>query len=300
MTNSPNPPNSIVEMPTKISPANKIQISLQNFAQGIEDAFQDIGALEVNTMIVTQITGVKFDPIEKYLGIRAIPRLTKLSGNENNSDGVDSILELKDEVLLQGLLGNSAFESLYNFSEIRNYYNSQSWYKEWLKRVDLTSPINQLTEGQSSFVRAIKRHMQLREKLEKAVIEEQKNLPNRLTTTNTVIQLPDDEQSIELLSSSGRFRRKLRKLSELRAIIESPEAANHDNLYDIIYAQTIVQIDGDIINRFDKRLFNDSNQEFLLEVHRSAVVSGEEDWRNLLHSIVDLATRLARFFDSKF
>lgn len=296
MINPQNQPTSIISTPVKVSssPDNKMQNALERFATGIQEAFQDIGALEVNTMIVTQITGLKFDPVEKYLAIRDIPRLRDTG---NSLDKMESITDIKDEILVKGLLGSmddSDKFTNYNFREIRTYYERQSWYSEWLKSINFNQTDSQIFEDQCSLVRTIKRHLQLREKLEKAVIEVNSSLVDQSS-----MRLPDDENTIESLVLNSGFCRKLRKLSELKAIIESPDAANNNNIYDIIYAQTIIQIDGDIINRFDKRLFSDPNQEFLLNVHKSAVLSGEEDWRKLLQSLVDLATKLADFFSSQ-
>lgn len=86
------------------------------------------------------------------------------------------------------------------------------------------------------------------------------------------------------------FVRTLRKLSELRAALdgESPSSASS---VDLIYAQTVMQIDGDVINRYNQALFDPNNitrREIILSIHNQGVEAGERQWRGLMQFMVDL------------
>ncbi|MGL5034755.1 MAG: hypothetical protein ACRC6M_13240, partial [Microcystaceae cyanobacterium] len=101
-------------------------------------------------------------------------------------------------------------------------------------------------------------------------------------------QLLDDQQ----------FIAALRKLNELRALIEKGEATDPDNVNDNIYAQTTIQIDGDTINSFNERLFEEKTEtrEFLIKVHQDAVNSGQKNWHSLLHLIVNILSEIPKLF----
>jgi hypothetical protein len=69
-------------------------------------------------------------------------------------------------------------------------------------------------------------------------------------------------------------------------LLAADETSENDNIYDIISAQTLVQMDGDVINRFHKTLFTSDEREFLLETHQKALNTGQANWKNLIDMIV--------------
>jgi hypothetical protein len=85
--------------------------------------------------------------------------------------------------------------------------------------------------------------------------------------------------------------------------LKKPRASETDNIYDNIYAQTIIQLDGDVINYFHKRLFEETHTDdraFLMTIHRDAVTSGQQNWQNLLHLIFDMMSQIPKIFSSSF
>ncbi|MGB3517446.1 MAG: hypothetical protein WBA43_13410 [Elainellaceae cyanobacterium] len=192
---------------------------IERFANALAEVLNDITALEVNTMVVSTITGAKFLPEEAYQDLYAM----------YHSHGESS----KYQPLRRSL---------------------QSSCKDCMQKMGMTS-VNIVPD------------------------------PNN----------PTDQPVVETLLSDGEFLRNLRKLSELEALMGG-DRADQNNITDIIYAQTVIQLDGDVINRFHEQLFSDrlsaQDKEFLIHVHSEAVTSGESNWRELLKFLFDLVQRV--------
>jgi hypothetical protein len=105
--------------------------------------------------------------------------------------------------------------------------------------------------------------------------------------------------------SDSRFLRSLRKMSELKTALdcrnkalnrkpdEQPGYTKSDVLQkavttDIIYAQTVIQLDGDIINRYSQEIIDHPHRDVILQLHREGVTAGEKQWRGLLEFIIGL------------
>ena len=99
--------------------------------------------------------------------------------------------------------------------------------------------------------------------------------------------------------------RSLRKQSELKAALdnrnkalqkkqeETPGFVESDVLAkavktDMIYAQTVIQLDGDVINRYSQAIFDHPHRDIILQIHREGVTSGEKQWRGLLEFVIGL------------
>jgi hypothetical protein len=114
---------------------------------------------------------------------------------------------------------------------------------------------------------------------------------------------PFQDARLDALLKNKNFVLRLRKLNELRSLLKKPRASETDNIYDNIYAQTIIQLDGDVINYFHKRLFEETHTDdraFLMTIHRDAVTSGQQNWQNLLHLIFDMMSQIPKIFSSSF
>jgi hypothetical protein len=102
-----------------------------------------------------------------------------------------------------------------------------------------------------------------------------------------------------------RFLRSLRKISELKAALDNrnkalqrqdeqlaydlePDTLNESVMTDLIYAQTVIQLDGDIINRYSQEIFDHPHREVILQIHRDGVTASEKQWRGLLEFIISL------------
>jgi hypothetical protein len=219
---------------------NRIENSFKNFAKGLSNVFKDITALEVNTMVVSNITGAKFNPLKAYKLIYGLKDEDQSKNNKNKPD--------QHKI-------NKTVERLHEQLEMA--------YQQYCLKLKSEAP------------------------LQAASFPETLPNPNSEEGLNQVLQLLEN----------SKFLLTLRKLKEVYALLEGEDAAEA-NLNDIISAQTVIQIDGDILNRFHKYLLdtNDSERKFLLNIHQQAVIAGEENWRELLKFIKELMEGIVSYF----
>jgi hypothetical protein len=105
--------------------------------------------------------------------------------------------------------------------------------------------------------------------------------------------------------NNSRFLRSLRKISELKAALDNrnkallrkrneqlgriaPDVLQKAVTTDLIYAQTVIQLDGDIINRYSQEILDHPHREVILQIHQEGVAAGEKQWRGLLEFIIGL------------
>ncbi|MGB3205806.1 MAG: hypothetical protein WBB28_12520 [Crinalium sp.] len=242
------------------SAAPRIEKNLKDFMKSLSDVLLDITALEVNTMVVDQITGNKFIPWQVYRDVYPISR-EYLKRNGVDESLRDRYLSLRKQLEIEYCL----LLTEENPSAIRD------------TRI-LTDPSVTLDQ-----------------------IETQ--LPNPLNPSAT----PTEIRAIQDLLDDGRFLRTLRKIAELKAALDNRNKAlaqnrtekleylDGDLVSDVIYAQTVIQLDGDIINRFNKQLFDSKYQDVILQIHQEGVITGDKQWRGLLDFIVNMVqSMLAR------
>lgn len=241
-TSRPTPaqkPNGTRPAPPVETPGKQPEDRLRQFLTSLGDVLKDFTALEVNTMVVSQITGNKFNPFEAYRHLY--------------------------------FLQEPFFEESQVPEELRQRYRSLHEklvieYGSWI------------SHGQTQ------------------------DLPN-----------PDDPRDAERLEAAfynAQFLRSLRKLKELKAVIDlqfqeyqaTPNSRAkslftvdfEDELAknDMIYAQTVIQLDGDVINRYHEKVFDHEHRDVILQIHNEGVMAGEKQWRGLLGFMVDLLHNL--------
>lgn len=216
----------------------KIREIVNSFLESFQDAVEDLSALEVNTMIVSEINGLKFNP-------------------------------------------ENAYRALYDL----------------LKKVDCT-PDKAYNSVKDQF--AQNTLVKLKHNLMGSVQDALRGPKQNRDLTLTVLPEPGS-QNAQILLENRHFIVTLRKLNELRSLINKSDF-DEDNIYDNIYAQTIIQIDGDVMNYFHRRLFADEHIEqrnLLLQIHGNAVESGQKNWQGILRLIVDMLSQIPKVFDMK-
>lgn len=57
----------------------------------------------------------------------------------------------------------------------------------------------------------------------------------------------------------------------------------------LIYAQSVIQLDGDVINRYRRDLFEHNSKDLIINIHNKGVSGAEQQWRGLLKFAVDVA-----------
>lgn len=242
----------------------RLQKNFHNFLSSLSDVLVDITALEVNTMVVEEITANKFIPWEAYRDIYLI------SGQELEKKHIHSslrprYLNLRKKLEMEYCAYLLEEETLpREASELRKYYESLG---EPSVELDI-----QVTK-----------------------------LPNPL---NPTANLATEIEKIQTLLENGRFLRCLRKLMELKVALDHQNMAlksirvtksgNSEDVVatDIIYAQTIIQMDGDIINRYNQNLFEHEHKDIILDIHKQGVTAGGKQWYGLLEFMVNLVELL--------
>jgi hypothetical protein len=240
--------------------------NFDEFLQSLGEVLIDITALEVNTMVVEQITGDKFIPWEAYRDIYPISQ-EYLEQQGIHESLRDRYIDLRKTLELE-------------YTLLLTDPNSEFYDPNVL---DLAAQDDQILTNPT-----IELH------------EIQTRLPDPTRLTN-----PDEILKAQRLLHDSRFLRKLRKISELKAVLDcrnrailrkqaelpvnvKPELLQKAVLTDIIYAQTVIQLDGEVINRYSQEIFDHPHREIILQIHRDGVTAGEKQWRGLLEFIIGL------------
>ncbi|MGB3692440.1 MAG: hypothetical protein WA865_18010 [Spirulinaceae cyanobacterium] len=243
-----------------------LQKSLNDFVASMGNVLTDITALEVNTMVVDHISGDKFMPWKTYQDIYAIDR-SYLKQHEVHQSLWEPYMELRKELELNyiSLLGDPD-SSLYSPQKVASMKGESEAIS------DPNGTMEEMVTG----------------------------LPNPFD--QETIQAQADIRS---LFADSRFLRCLRKMGELKTALDNrnrsliEETAEHESYVtsevientvktDIIYAQTVIQLDGDIINRFSDKIFDHPHRDLILQIHKISVENGEKEWRGLLGFVIDI------------
>lgn len=230
-------------------------LNMERFWQSLDEVLVDITALEVNTMVVEKISGIKFSAWESYRSIYPI------SPNYLETEGIHE--SIRDRYL--DLRINLEQE----YTSILSNPNS-----EFFDPKSVNDPTAQFPKTPT-------------------------RLPNPIHPKN-----PEDIFQAQRLLTNSRFLRSLRKIAEIKAGLDNRNQqllSNSTNqpdsalITDTIYAQTIIQLDGDVINRYSQDLFHHPQRETLLQLHQDGVMAGEKQWRSLLEFMIGLVqARLQR------
>ena len=251
--------------------------NLNEFLQSLGEVLIDITALEVNTMVVEQITGEKFIAWEAYRDIYPISQ-DYLEQQGIHESLRDRYLELRKSLELEYALLLSD--------------PSSEFYDPLV--LDSTTGENQILTDPTLELH----HIQTR-------------LPDPITPTN-----PEEIFKAQRVLRSCRFLRSLRKVSELKTALDSrnkalhrkqaeqpgyikPEVLQKAVTTDIIYAQTVIQLDGDVINRYPQEIFHHPHRDVILQIHKEGVTAGEKQWRGLLEFVIGLVQASLQWGSSK-
>lgn len=257
---------SDLSAPTSRPVAPSLGRTLNEFLQSLGEVLVDITALEVNTMVVAQITGDKFIAWEAYRDIYAISQ-DYLEQQEIHESLRDRYLELRKNLELEyTLLLTNPTSEFYDPSVLNSARG----------------------DGQILTDPTLKMH------------EIQTRLPDPIQPTS-----PEDILKAQRVLDDSHFLRSLRKISELKTALDNrnkallkkqaeqegyvkSEVLQKAVKTDMIYAQTVIQLDGDIINRYSQEIFDHPHRDTILLIHKEGVLAGERQWRGLLEFIINL------------
>lgn len=195
----------------------------------------------------------------------------KVDGFLNSlGDVLNDITALEVNTMIVARISGSKFNPLAAYEDI--YAITEEWFEK-----------NHIAEDCTGEVRSKCRenYLKLRQNLErhyKAVIHD----------PTATLPEPNTMDKLDVVFENPEFLRALRKIREQKSAYDSDDPKSAD--IDLIYAQTVIQLDGDVVNRFHEKLFDASSdkRELILTIHSQGVATGEAQWRGLLNFVVDL------------
>ena len=120
------------------------------------------------------------------------------------------------------------------------------------------------------------------------------NIPSRLPEP-----MPDSHNSmskINQLLGERQFINLLQQLNKRKVALDRRDRILHysspqSNITDTTYAQTSLQLNGKIINRYSQAILGRSDRNLLLQIHEQSTTTGEKQWRGLVKFMLSLITR---------
>ena len=213
-----------------------------------------ITAVEISTVIVEEIVDEMFIPWEVYQGIYYLSR-SYLERSAINSSLNDRYLQLRRQLELAYCLQVIDPKStLYNRTLVSE-----------IKR-DL--PV--LSQNNSEW----------------------ETIPTRLPEP-----IPHSRQQnmsgVNKLLRDRSFVNVLHQLSKRKVALDRRDRILHnslgsDNIADTTYAQTSLQLDGKIVNRYAQSILERSDRDLLLQLHEQSTTAGEQQWRGLIKFMLSL------------
>ncbi|UKO98153.1 hypothetical protein [Nostoc sp. UHCC 0870] len=254
---------------------------LNKFVSSVQVLVEDITALEVNTMIVNSISGTKFSAWEAYQEIYSIH-------DKDYFDVMGIPEELQDRY--KSLFSELEREYFYLLIEDVNHTMNDLQHEKVQQYHQRLHLLKELKRGK--IVESDPRYVELARPILPAptpVIDD----INQEKQRNWEEEWQSNCDEIQALLNNEKFVRTLRKIIELKAALDGGDVTSTE--IDTIYAQTVMQLDGDIITRYHKDLFDlsEDSKNLILQIHNQGVVAGEKQWRGILDFMINLVKSLA-------
>lgn len=267
------------ELPAKTKPAidkgsSNLEKRLDDFTKSLSNFLIDMTTLEVNTVVVDHISATKFIAWEVYRDIYPISR-AYLQQQSIDESLRDRYLNLRQKLEIE-------------YALLMVDHNSEFFDPKIAANIPEYLPI--LTQPEADFERFTSR------------------LPNPINP------LSNDELFVaQRLLTQSQFLRTLRKLGEIKAILdrqnisllrkqEQPPTKTINNLQpfnvDQIYAQTVIQLNGDVIHRYSQDLLQHPYKDLIVKIHQEGVVAGEKQWRGLFYFMLEVAKKVVGIKDT--
>ena len=106
---------------------------------------------------------------------------------------------------------------------------------------------------------------------------------SRHQTMSNINKLLQSRQFVDVLQQLNK--RKV-ALDRRARILRNSDRQN--NITDTTYAQTSLQLNGKIINRYAQAILGRSDRHLLLQLHEQSTTAGEQQWRGLVKFMLSL------------
>lgn len=244
--------------PTKIQEKKSLETRFNAFMQSLGELFIEMTALEVNTMVVEEITADKFIPWEVYRDLFPICQ-EYLQKQPISPNLYHRYLELRKQLELQYLLL-------------------------------LTNPNSEIYDQQNTIDEINNNSILSDHNLE--INPNNTYLPNPFNSKSNQAQM-----KVQNLLNCSAFLRILRKIGENKITLDRRNrlllTQSESNVCtNTIYAQTILQLDGDVINRFNQNILAHPQQNLLIKLHQESVNAGQKQWQGLLNFMIQIIQKI--------
>ncbi|MEH2162557.1 MAG: hypothetical protein V7K38_16310 [Nostoc sp.] len=260
---------------------NQARGLLNNLVSSVQTLVSDITALEVNTMVVDRINASKFNAWEAYQEIYSIQDPDYFEAKGIPEEGTQAQELHKRYKSLFNQLEREYFYLL--IEEGSDFYNPQDErIKRYRRRLEYAK------KHQPNLVETDQANVKLAEPILPAPtpVLDDKDGNNEEDWIETF-------KEIQRLLNNDKFVRTLRKMYELKAALDGGNIKSTKT--DIIFAQTVMQFDGDIITRYHKELFNLSEEakNLIINTHHEGLIAGEQQWRGTFSFLINLVQSIA-------
>lgn len=209
---------------------------------------ENITAVEISTVIVEEIVDEIFIPWEAYQAIYYLCR-DYLEQSAINASLSDRYLQLRRQLeLAYCLLLVDPSSQLYNRTLVKEIKGDLPILSQ--KNPEWETIPSRLPEPIPS---------------------------TRQQTMSEVNQLLSDRQFVNILQQLNK-----RKIALDRRDRSLRNSSHPHNINDSTYAQTSLQLDGKIINRYSQAILGRSDRDLLLHLHEQSTTAGEQQWHGLV------------------
>lgn len=111
-------------------------------------------------------------------------------------------------------------------------------------------------------------------------------IPNSRHSMSKINQLLRERQFINVLQQLNKRKTALDRRDRILRNSSRP-----NNITDTTYAQTSLQLNGKIVNRYSQAILGRSDRNLLLQLHEQSTATGEQQWRSLLKFMLSLIAR---------
>jgi hypothetical protein len=227
----------------------------------------EISAVEISTIIVDEITEDVFLPFEVYQAIYEISP-NYLAELGINSQLRDRYLRLRRQLELQ-------------YALILTDENSFCYDEQLAAEVKVDLPL--LAKESTDW----------------------SSIPCRLPPPVSANYTGENGFLYQLLAEPT-FKTILRQLGKIKTSLDlrnlqlARSAKNDfmmtdDATYDVTYAQTVIQLDGKIINRYASEIIQHPQQTEIIKLHQQGIEAGEKQWHKLLRFVTEIIQRQYKF-----
>lgn len=129
----------------------------------------------------------------------------------------------------------------------------------------------------------------------------QAQMPGPKGDRRSILPDPQDPKSqlqLQRLLRSFPFLCTLRKVTELKYSLDQRQqrllvdpSASPTHLWDTVYAQTLLQLNGTIQNRYLEQVIEHPQRDVLVNLHQQGVMAGQQQWRGVAAFMMEVLNK---------